>query len=745
MIMKNSVKNTYVAVSLLIASVAVQSCSMESPFSEEQGVLQMKLAINSNVTASLTRAAMSDGELRENCVVYISNSKGLVFREKGLDKLQDPITLKQGHYVAEAWTGDSVPASYDSKFYRCYQPFDLGSGVNEVTLNCKIANVVTSVNASSIDDAQVKDLKITASTSNGSLEFTKDNLNTDKGYFMMPFDADGNRESELTIKVEGKNILEEPFAKSKIVQDVKPGYEYVVSLSYDELSDDPQGGGFLVVTIDETEIQVEDDVIIFAAPLMEGVDFDIDKQIIGEQGQFVGDRTVKVVAFDEISSFTIECEDPASLNLPSQKVDLKHASDLTIAKINEAGITWDKTVENVSGNDGHNRQLSYITFSEAYLNNLPERDTEYCIDLTATDGNGKKTSKTVRIAVGEDAIIYEDPIIAEDAYDPKNLMAIGAHSATLKASIKDDTATGLGIQYREVGTSEWIKVPANQSRATDSYVTIINLKAGTTYEYKAYADGFEASESKTFTTESIFTIPNASMEDWSDFSENSKVKLPGAGGVRTFWDSGNHGSSTMSVTLTQGSEDMKHSGNLSARLRSQFVGLGGVAGKFAAGNLFAGTYIETQGTDGRLEFGRPYNGSHPSKLRVYVNYRPGKVEKKGDYLAVGAEDIGQIYVALTTAPIEIRTKKSTQKLFPTEQGQEDYDKLVAYGEYTFEGSYGPDGELQMLEIPFEYFSNAKTVQPTHLVIVCSASKYGDFFNGGEGSLMYVDDFELVYE
>ena len=98
----------------------------------------MKLAINSNVTASVTRAAMSEQELRDNCVVYISNSKGLIFREKGLNNLPEQITLKLGHYIAEAWTGDSVPASYDSKFYRCYEPFDLVEGVNDLTLNCKM-------------------------------------------------------------------------------------------------------------------------------------------------------------------------------------------------------------------------------------------------------------------------------------------------------------------------------------------------------------------------------------------------------------------------------------------------------------------------------------------------------------------------------------------------------------------------------------------------------------------------------
>lgn len=703
----------------------------------------MKLAISSNVTESVTRAAMSQEELADNCVVYISNSKGLIFREKGLSNIPSQITLKQGHYIAEAWTGDSVSASYDSKFYRCYQPFDLGSGEQELVLNCKIMNVVASVNANTIDDTQVKDLKVTVSSSKGSLDFTADNFKTSKGYFMMPFDKDGNRESELTIVVEGKNILNEPFSKTKTVQNVKSGYEYVVSLSYDELGDEPQGGGYLVVTIDETEIQVNSTVFIYAAPLIEGVNFDIEKQIIGEPGEFVGDKTVKVVAFDEIESFTIECTDAGNLNLPSQRVDLKHADDLTLAKLNEAGITWDKTVEEVTGDDGHQRQLSYITFSEAYFNSLPARSKEYRIDLTATDGNGKTTAKTIRIAVGEDAIIYEDPLIVEDAYDPNNLMAIGARSATLNVSVKDATATGLGIQYREVGTTDWTNVPINLSRATAVSVKLSNLQPGTTYEYKAYADGFEASESKTFTTESIFEIPNASMEEWSDFLENTKVLIPGPGGERTFWDSGNHGSATMGITLTQGSEDMYHSATKSARLRSQFVGLGGAAGKFAAGNLFAGTYLETQGTDGRLEFGRPYNGTHPSALKLWANYRPGIADKNGSkngHLALGDTDQGQIYVALSTAPVEVRTKKSNQKLF-----NQDDPEILAYGQVTWTENFGPDGQLQEVLIPLVYKASAKTNQPTHLIIVCSASKFGDFFDGGEGSTMYVDDFELVYE
>ena len=37
-----------------------------------------------------------------------------------------------------------------------------------------------------------------------------------------------------------------------------------------------------------------------------------------------------------------------------------------------------------------------------------------------------------------------------------------------------------------------------------------------------------------------------------------------------------------------------------------------------------------------------------------------------------------------------------------------------------------------------------TRKPTHILVVFSASKYGDYFHGGKGSLLYVDDFSLVY-
>ena len=129
--------------------------------------------------------------------------------------------------------------------------------------------------------------------------------------------------------------------------------------------------------------------------------------------------------------------------------------------------------------------------------------------------------------------------------------------------------------------------------------------------------------------------------------------------------------------------------------------------------------------------------------------------KKGNegYVEItsGGTDQGQIYIALTTAPIEIRTDPSNRKLFPSsatnEDGKpsEDYDKVIAYGQVTWKEAFGPDGALQEIDIPFVYNDRARTTAPVYLVLVASASKFGDFFCGSSSSVMYLDDFELIYE
>jgi hypothetical protein len=65
---------------------------------------------------------------------------------------------------------------------------------------------------------------------------------------------------------------------------------------------------------------------------------------------------------------------------------------------------------------------------------------------------------------------------------------------------------------------------------------------------------------------------------------------------------------------------------------------------------------------------------------------------------------------------------------------------VAYGSFQ-------SGQTIPNYIPFEIELDYRATNrvPTYIMIVASASKYGDYFTGGVGSVLYIDDLELLYD
>ena len=103
------------------------------------------------------------------------------------------------------------------------------------------------------------------------------------------------------------------------------------------------------------------------------------------------------------------------------------------------------------------------------------------------------------------------------------------------------------------------------------------------------------------------------------------------------------------------------------------------------------------------------------------------------------QDIGIVYIALGDwdAPVRITTKD--KNLF-----DKNDEKIIAYGEQELTTqTQGQDGGLLEFEIPLDYRSLTRI--PSYIVIVASASKYGDYFTGSTGSTMWLDDLELIYE
>lgn len=748
--MKLTVKNSLLFLAASI--ISLQSCTNEAPFETVgDGVLRLDTEFRSDINIS-TRAAIAGYDvdyLNNNLVVYIENSKGVVRKYIGKDQIPEVISLPVGKYVVEGWTGDSISASFDKKFFRGYQKdIEIGSGNNSMSLKLDIANVVVSVDKIALQQG-ISDLKIKFYHSRGELEFTTTEIEAEKrGYFMMP-----NADNDLHYIIEGKNSLGEPFSKAGDLKDVERAHLYNFNLT-SEPQENTSGGALIKIEIQDIPI-IEERFEILPAPSFKlnvaGEEADFEDQLVStnEQNNFK-DAAVRVLVYEEISSLIFSCSANISGMENISGVNLVEQTDpqsLLSSKNIRYQIIESNDISKEKGKDKVKVIETWITFTSEFLNSLNVSDEEMVITITATDARGYSKSADLKIANTENAITHQDPVVSDEMIEAiLPPMAILATSAEITGSIYDETVSEYGIMYRKQNEGSFVKVPASalSTKASTSSkqftVVLSDLDPGTVYEYKSYADNFEEKTSKTFTTESKYQIPNGNMSDWS---KDGNIYVPSASGKVEFWDNGNHGSFMISALLggkniSMPDDDFLGNGNRVGKLKSDAV-----MSVMAAGNLFVGEYINNDGMDGAdLNFGRPYNGSHPSAMKVKVNYRPGTVDKYKEReetsdLQNKGTDHGQIFIAIASAQSELHTAKGV--MFDP-----NGDNILGYGEITMKQNVGENNQLQDITIPITYYEKAKQTKATHIIIVCSASKYGDYFTGSTSSVMYVDDFELEY-
>ena len=311
----------------------------------------------------------------------------------------------------------------------------------------------------------------------------------------------------------------------------------------------------------------------------------------------------------------------------------------------------------------------------------------------------------------------------------------------------------LKFQYRKKDAADWTDAEATEETDEESHKFYTGktgaLEPATKYEYRlASADGKSfTTPAEEFTTEAATVLPNGGFEDWCDKDAgtalvNQNTAFPCSGtdydNGNRFWDTSNRGANSMGTkNPTNKATDLKQSGKYSAKL-----GTIEVFGKLAAASLYVGDFgVANASGSATIDFGKPFT-SRPIALKGYYKYTP-KVMNKVDGMPEGVTlevnktmDQCAIYIALVKGVVHVNSADEDTYFDP------EGDNVVAYGALPSGAATSGDG-LVAFNIPLEYKN--LTEKPTHIIIVCAASKYGDYMSGGVGSTLYLDDFSLVYD
>lgn len=402
------------------------------------------------------------------------------------------------------------------------------------------------------------------------------------------------------------------------------------------------------------------------------------------------------------------------------------------------------TVSATNKNGVTNTQVNEITDVKA-------RD-HYILNYKVGETTGGNVTVEVDPATKTYTFNIEFPLVVPD----QPTLAVSSANAWAKLVYLEGTMNGnnvvevdptkVAFQYREkkadATDEDWIKVASTNENGTYK-ATVTGLTPETAYESRLVygEENTFTSEVKEFTTEIATLLPNGDFENWCTIS--STVYPYGDNDDVHFWDTSNKGANTVSTeNPTDKVTTPIVSGTYAAKLESKKVIIA-----FAAASLYTGSFGGVNGlSSATINFGQSFT-SRPIALHGYYQYTPQNINMGGNKLpenatvSNGEPDQCAIYIALATKSYTIDNGDSDTFI----QYESD-ENIIAYGTIEDDNvTFGKDEVNGYTEftIPLKYKSLTK--KPTHIIVVCSSSKYGDYMAGGVGSTLYVDDFELVYD
>ena len=718
--MRSLVKILAAAVLVMGPALSCSRSELDRLAARGEGMLSIACGLDMEVIA-VTRAEGEETVLQVT-VTESETGKVVASVDDHRTLTGSPLVLKAGQYEVRAFAGTGAVAAFDAPYYEGTATVDVVAGEDtQAELTCTLANVKVTVSRSEIIKNSFSAFSVTVSNGQeaGTLEF-KDETLSKEGYF--PCSGTLTWVLSLTSN-DGRS-----YTLSDDITGVRPREHYNIHFDMDSTVFVDMGAVTSIkVTIDGTFNETEHMVTIPIEKAPEpvitestGIDLsqpvtslilstaDVESEGIGlfrAEAQAGFRRVVLGHSADTLIKLGV----PDSLNLVDPAVTIAYG-----AAAKAAGITWS---EAASGDKSMNIDLREM------LRQLPIGS--YSLTLSVLDLQRQYVVRRLDITLVPDMEVQTDPV---------NLSDVWARHATVSA--RYNTATepaGMTFQYRRTGEEAWTEFPADGlvKDGTAFSAVLTGLEPATEYEVRAITAAEQKDENiQKFTTEAAEQLPNFNFDSW--YKDGKSWYANADMGANYFWDSGNKGANTLSeVNPTSPEETFVVSGK-AVRMESKYVIMA-----FAGGNIYSGSFGAVSGLGASINFGRPY-ACRPAALHGWYSYAPKEINKtKAPYDNLkGTMDIGKIYVALTdwSSPFNVNTNTGT--FFDPAS-----DAVIAYGE--LEISDNSNGEYKEFTINLDY--RDLTRKPTHVLVVATASKYADYFTGGEGSKLYIDEFEFIFE
>lgn len=711
---------------MVVLSLCVfASCNQEVIQSESYGYLSVSIE-NDTTEDVVSKADASADDLA--FALQVLNTSGTPVASVDDHRTvtaENPIRLPIGSYSMVAKGGENLNAAFDNPYYegRTAENFRVNPNrTTSVSLTCTLANTSFSVEFPegfsenfteyevSVTNGEGESLVLSNAPQAGNkLEAGLDS----KAYFAVT----GTLKWELYLK----NKEGGEYRATETITGVKAKQHYHLTF---EMGEDQSGDGGFVLKInlannwDDTEHEV---ILDFYQKNMPEIA--VNESFSAESGESIsvpiGNEAEKVLTFNAPEGFRSilllhENATLAEKGLP-ESVEFVGASSNLLSTLASAGFV----VTDVSTAAVTNSSAKVDFDITDFVASLPVGT--YQIDFSLVDKRGRCDTFCLIIEV-----ISDVDAEASAAYTGWASFAKLEGRFFNKSKQNDIT-----FQYRKASETEWKEVSRSKvtvNTASMTFSTIVySLAPSTEYVFRAVSSEDTETKEIKFTTAAAENVHNLSFDNWY---KEGDAWMPNANSSNYVWDSANPGTAGLGTVPTTPEESDVVKGK-AARLETTTA-----MGMLASGNIYIGKFVKVAGLGAELDWGYPFT-SRPLALKGYYKYTPKTIDiVKDPYKSLkGQGDECQIQILLTDWDGMFRINTSKKKFVDMENDP----NIIAHGSIV---SGNNDSGYVKFTIPLVYRSNRT---PKFIVIVGAASRYGDYFTGGKGSVLKLDEFELVYD